>query len=140
MNIHPIKTEADYEQALAEVEQLWGAEEGTENGDKLDVLLVLVEAYEAKHHPIAPPDPIEAIKFRMEQMNLSTENNEGTLRPEYPPELIKSDEHGKYAQHYQESTNIVLIEPELHRLFPDSDAVNQALRQYAEEHRLVVSH
>jgi len=71
MNIQPIKTENDYEAALIEVEQLWGADEGTEKGDALDVRLVLIEDYENKHHPIDPPDPIEAIKFRMEQMNLS---------------------------------------------------------------------
>jgi HTH-type transcriptional regulator/antitoxin HigA len=71
MNIQPIKTEADYDAALAEIDTLWGAAEGTANGDKLDVLLTLVDSYEAKHHPILPPDPIEAIKFRMEQMSLT---------------------------------------------------------------------
>ena len=76
MNIHPIKTESDYESALAGIERLWGAPEGTEAGDELDVLLVLVEDYENKHHPIDPPDPIEAIKFRMEQMNLSRKDLE----------------------------------------------------------------
>lgn len=79
MNIHPIKTEHDYESALLEIERLWGAEEGTKNGDKLDVLIVLVEDYENKHHPIDPPDPIEAIKFRMEQMNLSRKELENIL-------------------------------------------------------------
>ena len=53
-------------------------------------------------------------------------NNEGTLRPEYPAHLIKSGERGKYAKRYREGTNIVLIEPDLHRLFPDSAAVNSA--------------
>jgi len=76
MNIHPIKSENDYEEALAEVEKLWGSEEGTEAGDKLDILLVLVEDYEDKHHAIDPPDPVEAIKFRMEQMNLSRKDLE----------------------------------------------------------------
>ena len=79
MNIHPIKTESDYKSALAEVEQLWGAEEGTEKGDVLDILLVLIEDYENKHHPIDPPDPIEAIKFRMEQMNLSRKELESII-------------------------------------------------------------
>ncbi len=50
---------------------MWGAKENTEEGNKLDILLVLVEDYERKHHPIDPPDPIEAIKFRMEQMDLT---------------------------------------------------------------------
>ena len=76
MNIHPIKSENDYEKALAEVEKSWGSEEGTEAGDKLDILLVLVEDYEEKHHAIDPPDPVEAIKFRMEQMNLSRKDLE----------------------------------------------------------------
>ena len=53
-----------------------------------------------------------------------------TLRDEYPEDLIKSGIRGKYAQHYREGTNIVLIEPDLHKLFPDSDAVNHALRDY----------
>lgn len=63
MDIRPLKTEADYDQALAEIERLWGAPEGSADGDHLDVLLVLVEAYEVKHHPIDPPDPVEAIKY-----------------------------------------------------------------------------
>ena len=76
MNIHPIKSENDYEEALVEVEKLWGSEEGTEAGDKLDILLVLVEDYEDKHYAIDPPDPIETIKFKMEQMNLTRKDLE----------------------------------------------------------------
>ncbi len=76
MDIQPIKNEKDYNEALAEIEMLWGAEEGTEKGDKLDVLLVLVEDYEEKYHQISPPDPVEAIKFRMEQMNLTRKDLE----------------------------------------------------------------
>ncbi len=63
-------------------------------------------------------------------------NNEDTLRPEYPAELIKSGERGKYAKRYREGTNIVLIDPDLHKLFPDSESVNRALRKYAEEHQM----
>lgn len=70
MEIRPIKTEEDYDSALNEIEQLWGAEVDTPEGDKLDILITLVEAYEAKNHPIAPPDPVEAILFRMEQRDL----------------------------------------------------------------------
>ncbi|MCF6217641.1 MAG: transcriptional regulator [Gammaproteobacteria bacterium] len=81
MNIHPIKTESDYEQALSEVEKLWGSEEGSRKGDKLDILLVLVENYENKHHSIDPPDPIDAIEFRMEQMNLSRKDLEQYIGP-----------------------------------------------------------
>jgi len=63
-------------------------------------------------------------------------NNEDTLRPEYPADLIQSGQRGKYAERYRAGTNIVLIAPDLHQLFPDSEAVNRALRQYAEEHHL----
>lgn len=76
MDIYPIKTEADYKKALSEIENLWGAKGNTKDGDKLDILLVLVEAYEEKHYPIDPPDPVEALKFRMEQMNLSRKDLE----------------------------------------------------------------
>ena len=67
MTIKPIKTEADHTAALREIERLWGTAEGTPAGDRLDVLTTLVEAYEQAHFPIDPPDPIEAIKFRLEQ-------------------------------------------------------------------------
>ena len=76
MEIRPIKTEHDYDAALAEVEALWGAKPDTPEGDKLDVLITLVEAYEAKHHPIAPPDPVEAILFRIEQAGLQRKDLE----------------------------------------------------------------
>jgi len=67
MTIKPIKTEADHAAALREIERLWGADEGTAQGDRLEVLTTLVEAYEQAHFPIDIPDPIEAIKFRLEQ-------------------------------------------------------------------------
>ena len=61
-------------------------------------------------------------------------SSEKDLRPEYPPELIRSGARGKYAQRYrEEGTNIALIDPDLHELFPDSDAVNRALRDYVEK-------
>ena len=69
--LKPIRSEADYATALAEVAQLWGAKSGTPAGDRLDVLATLIDAYEAEHHPIDPPDSVEAIKFRMEQQGLS---------------------------------------------------------------------
>jgi len=69
--IKPIQTNADHEAALAEVERLWGAKSGTPQGDRLDVLATLIEAYENEHFPMDPPDPIEAIKFRMEQQDLT---------------------------------------------------------------------
>ena len=69
--IRPIRTKRDYETALKEVERLWGAKAGTPDGDRLDVLATLIDAYETEHHPMDPPDPIEAIKFRMEQQGLT---------------------------------------------------------------------
>lgn len=71
MNIKPIKTEKDYLEALKQIDKLRKAKPNTPGGDKLEVLVTLVEAYEHKHYPIPPPDPIEAIKFRMEQMGLT---------------------------------------------------------------------
>ena len=70
MNIFPIRTEDDYDAVLKRIDQLMNAELGTPEGDELDILVTLVEAYEAKHYPIPACDPIEAIKFRMEQMGL----------------------------------------------------------------------
>jgi HTH-type transcriptional regulator/antitoxin HigA len=70
MEIRPVKTNADYERALREIERLWDAKTGTPEDDKLDVLVTLVEAYEEKHFPMDPPDPIEAIRFRLEQQGL----------------------------------------------------------------------
>ncbi|MGH7111126.1 MAG: helix-turn-helix domain-containing protein [Stellaceae bacterium] len=77
--IKPIRSEADHAAALAEVERLWGARSGTPEGDRLDILATLIDAYEAEHHPIDPPDPIEAIKFRMEQQGLTRKDLEGIL-------------------------------------------------------------
>ena len=79
MNIQPIKTESDYDTALNKIDRLWGAPIDTPEGDHLDVLLVLVENYESKHHPIGPPDPVEAIKFRMEQMNITRKDLESII-------------------------------------------------------------
>jgi HTH-type transcriptional regulator / antitoxin HigA len=64
--LKPIRTEADHEAALSEVERLWGAKSGTAEGNRLDILATLIDAYEAQQYPMDPPDPIEAIKFRME--------------------------------------------------------------------------
>lgn len=77
--LKPIRSESDYQAALAEIEKLWGARSGTARGDRLDVLATLIEVYEQAHHPIDPPDPIDAIKFRMEQMNLTRKDLEPIL-------------------------------------------------------------
>ena len=74
--LKPIRSEADYDEALAEVEHLWGAKLGTPEGDRLDILATLIEAYEDKHYPMDPPDPIEAIKYRMEQQGLTRKDLE----------------------------------------------------------------
>src|SRR5262249_29606298 len=70
-DLKPIRSEADYSRALAEVERLWGAPSGTRRGDRLDVLATLIDAYETTQYPVDPPDPIEAIRFRMEQQGLT---------------------------------------------------------------------
>jgi HTH-type transcriptional regulator/antitoxin HigA len=67
MQVRPIRNETDYTEALRRIEELWGAQPGTEESDLLDVLVPLVEGYEREHFPIDLPDPIEAIKFRLEQ-------------------------------------------------------------------------
>src|SRR5271166_4325400 len=74
--VKPIRTKRDYEAALKEVERLWGTKAGTRDGDRLDVLATLIDAYEAEHYPMDPPDPIEAIKFRMEQQGLTRKDLE----------------------------------------------------------------
>lgn len=80
-DLKPIRNEADYDAALDEVGQLWGAKSGTPDGDRLDVLATLIDAYEAKHHPIDPPDPVEAIRFRMEQQGLTRKDLEPMIGP-----------------------------------------------------------
>ncbi|HXE23438.1 MAG TPA: helix-turn-helix domain-containing protein [Roseiarcus sp.] len=77
--VKPIRSEADYEAALAEIERLWGARSGTPESDRLNVLATLVDAYESEHDPIDPPDPIEAIKFRMDQQGLTRRDLEAIL-------------------------------------------------------------
>jgi HTH-type transcriptional regulator/antitoxin HigA len=76
MDIKPIKTEADYQAALKEIESLMMAAIDTLEGEKLDVLTTLVEAYEAKHFPMDLPDPVEAIKFEMDRRGLTVKDLE----------------------------------------------------------------
>jgi HTH-type transcriptional regulator / antitoxin HigA len=77
--VKPIRSERDYESALKEVERLWGAKAGTRDGDRLDVLATLIDAYEAEHYPMDPPDPIDAIMFRMEQQGLTRRDLEAVI-------------------------------------------------------------
>lgn len=81
MDIKPIRTEVDYEAALQEIERLWGAAFGSPEGDQLDVLVTLVEAYEEQHYPTPTPtpDPIEAIRHHMESQGLSLHDLEPYL-------------------------------------------------------------
>lgn len=76
MNIKPIHTPEGLTAALARVEQLWGAQTGSPEGDELEILAVLIEKYEAEHFPMPASDPVEAIKFRMEQMGLTARDLE----------------------------------------------------------------
>ncbi|ALO17243.1 Antitoxin HigA [Salinivirga cyanobacteriivorans] len=70
MNIKPIKTEEDYQAALSRLEEIFDAPDGTPESDELDILGLLVDEYEKEHYPIDSPDPIEAIKIRMEELNM----------------------------------------------------------------------
>ena len=71
MKITAIKSKKEYKKTLALIEELWHAKPNTPGGDKVEILTILVEAYEREHYPMLPPDPVEAIKFRMEQRGLS---------------------------------------------------------------------
>lgn len=70
MNIKAIRTEQDYDQALIRLEEIFHAEVDSQEGEEAEILSILIEKYEDQHHPIGMPDPIEAIKFRMEQMGM----------------------------------------------------------------------
>jgi HTH-type transcriptional regulator/antitoxin HigA len=70
MNIAPIRNEQDYQKALKRLEKVFDAKLGSKEGDELEILGILIDNYENEHFPIGMPDPIEAIKFRMEQMGM----------------------------------------------------------------------
>lgn len=76
MDIKPIKTDADYRATLKEIENLMMAKPDTPEGEKLDVIVTLIESYEAKHFPMDLPDPVEAIKFEMERKSLTVKDLE----------------------------------------------------------------
>lgn len=76
MEIKPIRNEEDYRATLKEIESLMAAEPGTPQGDRLDILVTLVEAYERRHFPLDLPDPVEAIKFAMDQRGLTVKDLE----------------------------------------------------------------
>lgn len=88
MNIKPIKSEADYQEALHRIDALIDCADGSEQADELDVLSILVESYESEHYPIAPPDPIDAIRFRMEQTGMSERDIAAYLGDEQTTEAV----------------------------------------------------
>ncbi len=79
MNLKPIKNKTQLNRALRRINELWGAKRNTDKGDELDILMLLVEKYEEEHYPIPPSDPIEAIKFLMEQKALTRKDLEPFL-------------------------------------------------------------
>jgi HTH-type transcriptional regulator/antitoxin HigA len=79
LDVRPIRTKADHRWALKEVERLWEADPGTPDGDRVDILVTLIEAYEEKHFPISPPDPIAAIEFMLEQKGLTRRHLEPAI-------------------------------------------------------------
>lgn len=81
MDIKPIRTERDYEAALAQIEELLDTEERSPEEDRLEILSILVEAWEDEHYPIGAPDPVAAIEFRMEQQGLTRKDLESYLGP-----------------------------------------------------------
>ncbi|MCW4151008.1 transcriptional regulator [Halomonas sp. 18H] len=81
MNIQPIHTDADLERAFLRMEELWQADDGTPEADELEVLSILIEHYEDQRYPIGASDPVEAIRFRMEQRGLSPRDLEPLIGP-----------------------------------------------------------
>lgn len=79
MNIKPLKTEQDYEKALERLEEIFDAPANSEEGDEAEILSMLIANYENEHYPIEAPDPIEAIKIRMEEMNLKQKDLVGVI-------------------------------------------------------------
>ena len=79
MNINPIHSHADYNNALSRIEEIFDAKPGTIEGDELEILGILVDEFEKRHFPIDAPDPIEAVKFRMEQLSLSQSDLAGLI-------------------------------------------------------------
>jgi HTH-type transcriptional regulator / antitoxin HigA len=79
MNIKPIKTPADYQKALKRLEEIFDSAVNSQEGDEADILSLLIENYENLHHAIEPPDPVEAIKIRMEEMNLKQKDLVGVI-------------------------------------------------------------
>lgn len=88
MHIHPIRTDNDYKTALREIEALWGAEDGTEAGDRLDVLTTLAETYERRRWPIEPLDPVRAIEAVMEMNGYTRAELAALIGPSHATEIL----------------------------------------------------
>jgi HTH-type transcriptional regulator / antitoxin HigA len=89
MDIRPIHNDDEYRAALKMIERLWDATEGSKDADALEVLSILVEKYEQEHYPIDPPDPVEAILFRMEQQGISRKQLEEIIGKSRTTEVLK---------------------------------------------------
>jgi len=94
MDIRPIKSESDYERALSRIGELMDAERDSREGDELDVLTTLVEVYEARHFPVEPADPVDAILFRMEQQGLERKDLEPYLGSRHRVSEVLSRKRG----------------------------------------------
>lgn len=120
MKIKPIKSEKDYQKALSRLEIIFDAEPDTKEGDEAEILSLLIENYENEHFQIDPPDPIEAIKFRMEQMNLKQKDLIGIIggksrvsevlnkKKKLTVEMIRELEH-----HLKIPSSVLILEYEL---------------------------
>lgn len=73
MEVNPIRSNADYDAAMARIEELWGAPLDSPESDELEILLAITGAYEKKHHPVEPPDPLALLEYRMDQLGLNEE-------------------------------------------------------------------
>jgi hypothetical protein len=111
MEIKPIRTRADYRATLKEVEALMSAERDTPEGERLDVLVTLIEAYERRHYPLDLPDPVEAIRFRMEQKGLTPKGavhrpDQSRVRSPEPPAPADTRHDSAAAQRTRHSRGI----------------------------------
>lgn len=89
MDVRPIRNDEDHARAMKQVEALWGAPDGTREAELLEVLVTLVNAYEAEHHAIEAPDPIEAIRFRMDQEGLTRKDLEPMIGGHKPDSVSR---------------------------------------------------
>ena len=92
MTIGPIRTESDYDVAIARIEELWGSEPGTSAGDELEVLITLAWAYEKKHHHVDPPSPLDILEYRLDQIGLSADEIQRVMEfGKRAPEIISRE-------------------------------------------------